>query len=208
MMYVAAQVKPQAMARPITLGSQQQGGFGYLAVLLIVLVLAVAMGATYERIDTVMQREKEQEWLFAGKQYRQAITSYYNKSPSGFKELPNSIDDLLQDKRFVATTRHLRKPFADPLTGGDWVLERDENQKIIGVYSQSTATVLQISQLLDVEVDNLIEAATYADIKFLFKAKEKAPASDVEGATSLEGASSLPDANPPDTSAADANAEE
>ncbi len=196
------------MARYITLGKPMrfmyaQRGFGYLAVLLIVLMLAVAMGATYERLDTLMQREKEQEWLFAGKQYRQAISSYYNKSPNGFKELPSSIDDLLQDKRFVATTRHLRKPFADPLTGGDWTLIRDENQKIKGVYSQSDGAVLQISQLLDVEIDNLIETATYANIKFEFKATEKAPASDALGAADLETPSPLTN-----SSATDANASE
>lgn len=205
-MYTAAQAKPQAMAHFITLGRpkrQAQRGFGYLAVLLIVLLLAVAMGATYERVDTLMQREKEQEWLFAGKQYQQAIASYYNKSPNGFKELPSSIDDLLQDKRFVANTRHLRKPFADPITGGDWALIRDENQKIKGVYSQSAAPVLQISQLLDVEIDNLTETSTYANIKYEFKATEKAPASDADGITGLEGLTS-----PSDISTVDVNAPE
>lgn len=202
-MYAAARVKPQAMAHYITpgrAGRQSQRGFGYLAVLLIVLLLAVAMGATYERVDTLMQREKEQEWLFAGKQYRQAIASYYNNSPSGFKELPNSIDDLLQDKRFVATTRHLRKPFADPITGGDWALILDENQKIKGVYSQSDGAVLQVAQLLNLETDNLTETSTYANIRFEFKATEKAPASDADGTTGLESLTS-----PSDTSTVDLN---
>lgn len=200
-MYTAAQLRPQAMARFITLGSHKQGGFGYLAVLLIMLLLAVAMGATYERLDTLMQREKEQEWLFAGKQYRQAITSYYNQSPNGLKELPSSIDDLLKDSRFVQTTRHLRKPFADPITGGDWALIRDENQKIKGVYSQSDGAVLQISQLLELETDNSIETLIYANIKFELKAAEKAPASEAEGLTGLESLTS-----PIDDSTADVNA--
>lgn len=203
-MYIAAQVKPQAMARFITLGSasrQQQRGFGYLTVLLIVLMLGAALGTTYERIDTVMKREKEQEWLFVGQQYKQAISSYYNESPNGLKELPSSIDDLLQDKRFVANTRHLRKHFADPITGGDWVLIHDENQKITGVYSKSDATVLQIAQLRHVEIDRLAETSTYANIKFEFKTSDKAPASDAEAPTSLESTSILSN-----TSATDANA--
>jgi type II secretory pathway pseudopilin PulG len=184
------------MARLITLGKPSrcryaQRGFGYLAVLLIVLMLGVALGTTYERIDTVMKREKEQEWLFAGQQYKQAISSYYNKSPNGLNELPATIDDLLQDRRYVANTRHLRKAFTDPITGDAWTLIMDENQKIKGVYSSSTAPVLQIAQLLHVEIDSLVENATYADIKFEFKASDKAPASDAEAATGLDSGAAL-----------------
>lgn len=176
------------MAHPIILGSasrQQQRGFGYLAVLLIVLMLAVALGTTYERMDTVMKREKEQEWLFAGQQYRQAIASYYQKSPNGLKELPTSLDDLLLDRRFITTTRHLRKRFADPITGGDWALIVDDNQKIKGVYSRSNAPVLQIAQLVNVDIDNLVQAATYTDIKFESKATQKPAANEAEDASIL-----------------------
>lgn len=188
MMCIAARVKLQVMARPTILGSagrQQQRGFGYLAVLLIVLMLAVALGTAYERMDTVIKREKEQEWLFAGQQYRQAIASYYQKSPNGFKELPTSLDDLLLDRRFVTTTRHLRKRFADPMTGGDWALILDDNQKIKGVYSKSNAPVLQIAQLLNVDIDNLVQTATYTDIKFESKATQKPAASEAEDTSIL-----------------------
>jgi type II secretory pathway pseudopilin PulG len=189
------------MARFITLGRQQQRGFGYLAVLLIVLMLALALGTAFERMDTVIKREKEQEWLFAGQQYKQAIASYYNQSPNGLKELPTSIDELLLDRRFVATTRHLRKAFADPITGGDWAIIRDENQKIKGVYSKSNAPVLQIAQLWQVEIDSLVESSTYADIKFEFKAADKTPASDADTATSPDSTSTLTDTSTADASA-------
>jgi hypothetical protein len=171
------------MARRITPGSLKrysyaQRGFGYLAVLFIVLLLAVALGSTYERMDTLVKREKEQEWLFTGKQYQQAIASYYNKSPNGLKELPSSLDELLQDKRFVANTRHLRKRFADPITGGDWALIVGENQKIKGVYSTSNASILQTAQLVGKDISNTEATPTYADIKFEFKVVEQAPASE------------------------------
>jgi hypothetical protein len=193
-----ALVKRQAMAHPTMLGSfysQQQRGFGYLAVLLIVLMLAVALGTTFERIDTVMKREREQEWFFAGKQYQQAIASYYNKSPNGIKELPTSVDDLLLDRRFVSAVRHLRKRFADPITGGDWTLVIDENQKIKGVYSESDLPILQTAQFTMGAAENSEQAPTYADIKFEFtpvakepeQASENAPEQDVlQNQTTLE----------------------
>jgi type II secretory pathway pseudopilin PulG len=195
------------MARFITLGKASralyaQRGFGYLAVLLIVLMLAVALGTTYERLDTIIKREKEQEWLFAGQQYKQAISSYYNQSPNGLKELPSSINDLLKDRRFVTTTRHLRKPFADAITGGDWMLIIDENHKIKGVYSSSNAEVLQIAQLLHVEIDNLVENPTYANIKFEFNATEKPPTSESDAATGMDGSGTLTEQTTLDENAA------
>jgi hypothetical protein len=173
-----AQQKRLAMARPITLGSasrQRQGGFGYLAVLLIVLMLAVALGTTYERMDTVMKREREQEWFFAGKQYQQAIASYYNKSPNNIKELPTSVDELLLDRRFVSPTRHLRKRFADPITGGDWTLVVDENQKIKGVYSESELPILQTAQFMLAATDSSEPELVYNDIKFEFLPAQQTP---------------------------------
>jgi type II secretory pathway pseudopilin PulG len=179
------------MAHHITLGKagkHQQRGFGYLAVLFIVLLLALALGTTYEQIDLKMKREKEQEWLFVGKQYQQAIASYYNESPSGIKELPTSLDDLLLDKRFVSKTRHLRKRFLDPLTGDDWTIITNDNKQITGVYSTSNASVLQVAKLsLSGIVDNE-QAQIYSDIKFEFLVSQAPPASDSEEAPAELGA--------------------
>lgn len=194
MIYTAAQLKLHAMARLITLGSagrQQQRGFGYLAVLFIVMLLAMALGATYEQIDTLIKREKEQEWLFAGQQYKQAIASYYNKSPNGIKELPNSLDDLLLDKRFVSKTRHLRKRFLDPLTGNDWAVISNDNQQILGVYSTSYASVLQTAKLSLNNTSNVEQALIYSDVKFEFVVAQTQPVNDSKQAPAEEVSQAL-----------------
>lgn len=182
------------MAHLIILGStgrHKQRGFGYLAVLIIVLLLAIALGITYEQIDTIVKREKEQEWLFAGKQYQQAIASYYNKSPNGLKELPSSLDELLLDKRFVSKTRHLRKRFLDPLTGDDWAIITNDNQQISGVYSRSDASVLQTAKLSIGNINNSEQAQIYSDVKFEFVVAQTPPASDSEQAPAEEEAQAL-----------------
>lgn len=169
------------MARPIILGRlKSQYGFGYLTVLFIVLLLAIAVGATYEQMETIVKREKERELMFAGKQYQQAIASYYHQSPDGLKELPTSLDDLLLDKRFVATTRHLRKRFIDPITGGDWGLIMNENNQIKGVYSTSDAQVLQTAKLFNSDIVDANQAQVYSDIKFEFNPSEKPEITDAD----------------------------
>ncbi len=56
---------------------RRDGGFTYLALLLVIVVMGVVMGATAEIWHTAVQREKERELLFVGNQFRNAIRSYY-----------------------------------------------------------------------------------------------------------------------------------
>lgn len=143
-------------------------------------MLAIAVGATYEQMGTIIKREKEQELMFAGKQYQQALASYYHQSPEGLKELPTSLDDLLLDKRFVATKRHLRKRFIDPITGGDWGLMMNENNQIKGVYSTSNAQVLQTAKLLNSDTPDAGQVQIYSDMKFEFIPSEKPQRTDAD----------------------------
>jgi hypothetical protein len=54
-------------------------------------------------------------------------------------EYPESLDDLIVDRRFVTTTRHLRKLYADPLDPARaWGLVRAPDGGIQGIYSQDT----------------------------------------------------------------------
>ena len=177
MIYIAAHQIQQAMARFTILGkcgfSSRQRGFGYLAVLFIAFILAIMAGTTYEQLETVMRRDKEQEWLFVGKQYQQAIASYYNNSPNGLKELPNSLDDLISDRRFLRPMHHLRKRYIDPVTGADWLPLKNEQGRISGVVSSSNTPVLQSAL-----VESMAESTpttegraaiiTYAEIKYEF----------------------------------------
>jgi type II secretory pathway pseudopilin PulG len=86
------------------------------------------------------QREREQELLFAGDAYRQAIRSYYFAAPAGaVRTLPTSLQALLEDERHPKALHHLRRLYPDPMQGNaDWGLLR-AGPLIYGVYSQSQA---------------------------------------------------------------------
>lgn len=143
-------------------------GFAYLAVLFFVAALSISIGVVAQHQDTLLKREKEQEWMFIGQQYQRAIASYYQQSPNGLKELPTKVEDLVLDKRFIAPTRHLRKAYADPLTGEPWALVTDEDGKISGFYSRSQQPVFLLTQLQQLDLD-LSEVSTHADVIFKYK---------------------------------------
>jgi len=106
---------------------------------LIVLALA-ALGAvqTGQRLIDARQRANEEELLFVGEQYREAIQSYWRASPRGVHSWPVQFDDLIEDRRFPETRRHIRKLFADPMSPQTpWGVVRQGNA-LIGVYSKAS----------------------------------------------------------------------
>ena len=117
-------------------GSRQRG-FTLAGALLLVAVLGAGMAAYGELASHAAQREKEQELLFVGNQYRQAIRSYYERSP-GAKRFPQKLEDLLSDNRHPMPVRHLRRLYADPMTGSaDWETVISPEGGIMGVHSRS-----------------------------------------------------------------------
>jgi type II secretory pathway pseudopilin PulG len=113
-------------------------GLVLLAILLFILVATLASSSLVVVYKTQMQREKEEQLLFAGKQFRKALASYYNTiPPGGARALPQSLEALVTDERFSKPMQHLRRIYADPMTGQpDWYLIRDD-RGIIGIRSQS-----------------------------------------------------------------------
>lgn len=114
---------------------RRQQGFGYLLVLLLVVLMGIGLGAAGTLWKTESQRVKENELLFVGEAYRQAIRSYYAAPPG--KQYPKGLEDLLLDTRQTQLTRHLRKLYPDPITGkAEWGLIMDaDSEQIRGVYS-------------------------------------------------------------------------
>ncbi len=126
------------MARRSPPGSRARaGGFTYLAVLLAVALLGVALAAVGTVWSTEAQRDREAQLLFVGEAYRSAIESYYRQGPI-VGQLPKDLNELLEDSRTLKPTRHLRRLYADPMTGhADWQLIRAADDSIYGVYSSS-----------------------------------------------------------------------
>jgi type II secretory pathway pseudopilin PulG len=91
-------------------------------VLFALMVIGLLLGLTGQTWSQVMQREREEELLFRGDQYRRAIESYYTTSHGGQGSYPRSLEDLLKDPRSVQTKRHLRKRYLDPFTNAEFEL--------------------------------------------------------------------------------------
>lgn len=151
-------------------GSAQRG-FTYLAMLLAVAVIGVGLAAAGEVWSTAAQREKEQELLFVGNQYRRAIRLYYQNSQDQRTGVayPKVLKDLLEDKRRGDTKRHLRQLYPDPMTGkAEWglvTIKAPDGERIMGVYSLSGATPFKTSGFLD--RDRTFEGANhFSDWKF------------------------------------------
>ena len=113
-----------------------EAGFTYLGVLIIVLIIGIAMESTTQIWHTTMQRENEQELLYVGHQFQNAIGKYYNWSGGHFP--PNLEVMLGASDQQTTNNRFLRKIFLDPMTKKqDWVLVYGKAGEVIGVHSAS-----------------------------------------------------------------------
>lgn len=129
---------------PPTGSRRFQSGITYIGVLVLVAIMGMTAAATADLWRTERKREAEKELLFIGNQYRQAIGRYYEQSPGRGKTFPASLQDLLRDPRTPGMKRHLRKLFADPVTGrADWGLVKGPAGEIMGVFSLSEAMPLK-----------------------------------------------------------------
>lgn len=123
--------------------SGRQRGVAYLLLLVVMAALGGLLAGAGQVWQTAGKRERERELLFAGQQIRQAIIAYRDHTPGAAKEYPKTLADLLEDKRFPYTVRHLRRLYRDPIANSaDWGLVK-AGDGIIGVYSQSAGTPLK-----------------------------------------------------------------
>lgn len=133
---------------PVRLGRQPERrrarGFSYIGLLILVAVMGVSLAAAGEIWYTALKREKEQELLFVGGQFRRAIEQFYKNTPGQARRHPLSLEELLRDPRHPGIRRYLRKIYLDPMTGSaDWGLVTGPNGEIFGVYSRSEAEPLK-----------------------------------------------------------------
>jgi type II secretory pathway pseudopilin PulG len=91
-------------------GSSQKG---YILLLLMFAVFMISLGLMLAMPvwETQVLREREEELIFRGKQYIEAVRLYQSKNPGQF---PRSFDQLMEEKC-------IRRLYSDPLTeDGRW----------------------------------------------------------------------------------------
>jgi len=117
---------------------RKSSGFTLVAVLVMVVIMGIMTGIAGQSWRTFMAREREEELIFRGSQYRDAITRWHAPR-TGQRAAPplNDLKDLLLDPTTLTKTRYIRRLYKDPLTGEDWVPLKDPVRGIIGVASSS-----------------------------------------------------------------------
>ncbi|MCK1793613.1 type II secretion system protein [Pseudomonas violetae] len=114
-----------------------EGGFTYLGVLFLIMVMGMGLASAGELWSTASRRDREKQLLWVGTQYAQALRSYYRSSP-GLAQYPKELEDLLEDQRFPTPKHHIRQLYPDPIGGGEWSLQRGFDGRITGLSSPST----------------------------------------------------------------------
>jgi type II secretory pathway pseudopilin PulG len=114
----------------------QQGGFTYLGVLFLIVIMGMGLASAGELWSTVSRRDREKQLLWVGTQYAQALRSYYRSSP-GLAQYPKALEDLLDDQRFPEPRHHLRQLYPDPIGNGEWALQLGFDGRITGINSAS-----------------------------------------------------------------------
>jgi type II secretory pathway pseudopilin PulG len=158
----------RAHQRSAAAGRGRQRGLMLVGLLILMFLTGVLAMTGLDVWATTRQREREAELLFVGDQYRQAIRRYYFAAGNGqTPELPAKLEELLDDNRFPVPAHHLRRLYADPITGStEWGLVM-RGDRIVGVHSLSEATPLK--QAGFDRVNASFEARTaYKDWVFLF----------------------------------------
>ena len=117
----------------------RQGESGY-ALILVMFLLALLVLGTVAAAPTVLsniQRDKEAEMVWRGKQYARGVRLYYMK----LHRFPTSLDDLAKPKTGI---RFMRQAYKDPMnqTDGSWrLIYVGPNGQLIGSLKERSVSL-------------------------------------------------------------------
>lgn len=168
-------------------------GFALLAVLTMVIILGISLGAAGLSWRIVMKREREKELLFRGTQIRDAITRWYSLKSVEQAAMPlRDLKDLLEDPRTPKTVRYLRRLYTDPMTNKDWELIIDPAKGIQGVASTSQEMPLKTAGFPE-DLQDFTGKGRYSEWRFVYT-----PTTARQGVPPLPpGTTQSSDATPP-----------
>lgn len=137
---------------------------------MLVAFMGVGLAIASETYATAARRDKEAQLLFIGHEFRQALGRYHQaKGVGGGAQYPITLEELLKDPRYPGAVRHLRRLYADPVTGkADWGLLRQQG-RIVGVYSLSEQRPIKQGNFRE-EDKSLNRKPRYADWLFTYPA--------------------------------------
>lgn len=150
---------------------RREFGFSYLGILFAIAITSVALAGMSVLWSMERKREKEAELIAIGMEFQRAISLYYGRSPGAVKRYPRSLDDLLEDKRFLTPQRYLRQIYVDPMTGKrEWSLIQAPEGGFMGVHSTSSEPPLKrVGLPAALEVPE--SASRYSDWRFIYRSR-------------------------------------
>ncbi|MFQ5789246.1 MAG: Tfp pilus assembly protein FimT/FimU [Acidobacteriota bacterium] len=100
---------------------EHESGYVLLGIIIASVILGIFMAAAVPVWQHVIQREKEEELIWRGRQYVQAIERYQRKFPGAY---PPKLEILVEQK-------FLRKLYKDPMTeDGEWKIIRQLSPEV------------------------------------------------------------------------------
>lgn len=97
---------------PRSLSTSKEAGYTLAVVMVFTSVLLVTLSGAVINWQKAMQREREEELIYRGKQFMRAVELWQRKFPGTY---PTTVDALLSTNN----TRFLRKKWKDPITNSD-----------------------------------------------------------------------------------------
>lgn len=91
---------------------RSDAGYNLVLLMVMVTVMNIMLAKATPVWSHLIQREKEEEMIFRGLQYAEAIRVFYHK----YNQWPQKLDDLLEDK---GQGRSIRRLWNNPLAGPD-----------------------------------------------------------------------------------------
>jgi type II secretory pathway pseudopilin PulG len=140
-------------------------GFTYLGLLVLVVLIGLFLSAAGQVTATASQRDREEQLLWAGHEYRAAIGRYLRQR----RAYPMALSDLLGSAPDAPLqVRYLRSLYPDPMAkGADWVIIAAPNGGVMGVASSSLRAPIKTGHFDEADAE-FAGATTYADWKFVF----------------------------------------
>ena len=143
-------------------------GFTYVGLLVFIFIMGLMLTGVSRVWTTTEQREREIELIYIGHTYRMAISSYY----AAGHQFPLTLQDLLTDDRFPIPKHHLRRLYADPMTGNaDWrLIMSPTGVGIMGVASSSQAAPIKRAGFDDIDPPTFKDTDCYCKWEFVYRA--------------------------------------